>query len=180
MFTDNSKLFPGDADKVLLNAYLSLKPKFDDDKTRSDEVYGEMLTIMHTAQFTHLRLEDLSTRMGKLASDFKLRYDSMMNSTGSGTDQQLWPHYDILSRIYEKSSLIEPQKIMGFGSSFVNFSRQVKLYTKPNPPERQERKRPSKFLGDRHEDNLLLKRQIVQQMTRQNDLMQMRLESKKD
>ncbi|KAK3924024.1 Mucin-19 [Frankliniella fusca] len=172
---DNSNLFPGDSETCLIQAYIKLKPKFDDDKTRSSLVYSEMLEIMHKEGYTHLKVDDLSTRMGGLAKDFKFRYDSLLNRTGSGTSPTNWPHFDLLSQLYENSVIIEPQKIRSFGSSFANFSRDVRPFA-PKKSDSPSKPTTSKFLNARHNERLEIQRGFLAEMKRQNDLNELRLQ----
>ncbi len=173
-------MFPGDSETDLIRAYIKLKPKFDDDKTRASLVYGEMLQIMHQAGYTHLKVDDLSTRMGGLANDFKQRYDALLNRTGSRTSPTNWPHYDLLSQLYENSVVIEPQKIRSFGSSFANFSRDVRPALSSKRSSTQAKPTVSKFLNARHDEKMDIQRGVLAQMIRQNDLNEQRLLQSKD
>lgn len=175
--TDDSHLFSTKSEILLVAEYKENKHLFDDELHRADEVYRMILSKMHAEGYGHLTISDLSQRMGYLASQFRLKFDKVLNSTGSSSDALRWVHYDAFSQMYDGSVTLEPKKIRSYGSSF---SSHVCPPLNTNAPAQEVKSK--KFLKTSPSDSWEEKKQqakdMIGQFTRFNNIMEQTLQKK--
>lgn len=115
---DDKKKFGDDKlSFLLISEYHKRKILFDDDKHRASSLlYSEIMKVFHSKGYTKITALDLSNRMDYLANEFKKRYD-MLKLTGTGNEARNWTFFYVMGQIWEGSVVLEPQKLLSFGST---------------------------------------------------------------
>lgn len=125
---------------MLIDEYRKRQERFSDDVTRADSLYKEIEQVFHAEGYTGITAVYCSRRMAYLSTEFRRRYDMVTRLTGSGSAARNWKYYNVMSRLQERSVVLEPQRLVAFGSSTMN---SVRVQQNVVPEKRSSRKRPT-------------------------------------